>query len=208
MKEIQEEISIISDFLMEQDSESNLPKSDAIFVFGHIDKRVAEHTGNLFLKNKASKIIISGGIGTAKKDPAGFPSEAEYFSSVIKNMGVPENIIFLENKATNTLENVLFGMKKAQEEKLAVNSVIIVSVPFLLCRAQATFLKHYPDIKIYKSSFSVENIDYNNISSIKRLLAEVDRLDTYAQKGDIAKVQIPNVVREAYSKIKKVLANR
>jgi len=204
-RKILKNIKVIKDFLIDNTPINKLPKTDAIFVFGHIDKRVAKHASKLFLKNKSSKVIISGGIGTAKKDPSGFPSEADYFYSIITSLGISPNSIIKETEATNTLENVLFGMKKSFEYGIQPKSLTLVCMPFLLKRSKATFSKQFPKIKLYGSSFKMEKINWNNTNFVDRLLAEIDRLDNYAVKGDIKKVRIPLAVRKAYSEIKNIL---
>lgn len=203
---IKKDIKIICDFLNDKDEESSMPNCDAIFIFGHVDKRIAQHAGDLFLKKKAPKIIITGGIGGAGRVPLGFRSEASYFLSILKEMDIPEEAIIFEEKSTNTLENVLFGAEKAKEAGLNVKSLILVSLPLLLKRAKVTFSKQYPDIKIYGSHFDYKDfINWDNTSWFKRLLEEVDRLDDYAEKGDIAKVDIPMKVIDSYQNVNNFL---
>ncbi len=198
------DIATIFNFLTEQTPIAELPPVDAIFVFGHIDKSVAEHAGRLYSAGKSKRIIVTGGIGTAGRDPSGFPSEAAFFASVMESMSVPREVIITEDTATNTLENVLFGMKKVRELGIEIKSVILVSVPFLLCRSNATFSKYYSNIKTYRSSFDTEPILATNTDAIKRLLAEIDRLDMYADKGDILKVVMPESVRESYKSLSSI----
>ena len=153
MANIKKEIRIILDFLINADYDKRIPKADAIFIFGHVDKRVAQQAIKLFKEGKAPKIIISGGIGTAQRDPNGFSSEAQYFASLMKENGISQDKLILEETATNTLENVVFGIKKANEVGLYPRSLILVAMPPLLRRSEATFAKQFSDIKIYKSAF-------------------------------------------------------
>lgn len=144
MTSISESLKIILDFLTEQTPVEELTPADAIFVFGHVDRRVAEHAAKIFKMGLAPKIIISGGIGALKRNPSDFPSEAEFFASIITASEISNSAIILEKTATNTLENVLLGMKSAAREGLHPKSLILISVPGLLKRSAATFSKHFP----------------------------------------------------------------
>lgn len=196
MPSVSEALKIILDFLTEQTPVEELTPADAIFVFGHVDRRVAEHAAKVFKMGLAPKIIISGGIGALKRNPSDFPSEAEFFASIITASGISNSAIILEKTATNTLENVLLGMKSAAREGLQPKSLILISVPGLLKRSAATFSKHFPDIKTVGTSFSHE---WHDMNSVKRILAEIDRIITYSKKGDISNVEIPDKVMLAYN---------
>lgn len=108
MPSVSEALKIILDFLTEQTPIEKLAPADAIFVFGHVDRKVAEHAAKIFKMGLAPKIIISGGIGTLKRNPSNFPSEADFFASVIEENGVDKSSLILEKTATNTLNPVSF----------------------------------------------------------------------------------------------------
>jgi len=203
MKEVHYKLNTILDFLI--DKNKNIPVTDFIFIFGNVDPRIPRHAAKLFKEKMAPKIIISGGIGSLGKDPNGFKSEAEYYKSILIDNGVSEEFIILENEATNTLENVLFGIKKAKIKNLEINSLILVSMPALLKRSKATFLKHFPEIEIYGDSFLYNEDEIKDERRARRFLAEIDRLKEYGEKGDISKTKIPKEVRKAYDSIKKEL---
>lgn len=85
----------------------SLEKSDCILVLGSHDLRVAERGAELFLQGLAPYIIFSGGLGNFTKE-IWDESEADKFATVAINMGVPHDAILIENKSTNTGENILF----------------------------------------------------------------------------------------------------
>ena len=84
-----------------------LKKADCIFVLGSLDTRVAEYAADLFLQGLAPYIIFSGGLGSLTTNIFKKP-EAEIFADIAITKGVPEDKIIIENKSTNTGENVLF----------------------------------------------------------------------------------------------------
>lgn len=201
MKEIQEkikQIDIIIKFLAEDVPIESLPQVDAIFVFGHYEAKVAHHAAKLWKKGKAQWIIISG--KGRDKIPKGFATEADFYASLIESDGVPREALILEKQSTNSLENVLFGIATAQNVGVNPRSLILCAMPPLLQRSRATFQKQFPEITVYSSTFSIPP-EWFNDRRINRVLGEFERLDEYAKKGDIAKVEIPDKVLSAVKKI-------
>src|SRR3954453_1934767 len=83
-----------------------LEKADCIFVLGSHDLRVAERAAELYLEGWAPMIIFSGGLGNFTKE-MWTETEADQFAAIAINMGVPQEAILVENKSTNTGENIL-----------------------------------------------------------------------------------------------------
>jgi uncharacterized SAM-binding protein YcdF (DUF218 family) len=198
-KKISSSIENIVNFLAQATPVDELVPADAIFLFGSVNEKNAQHVGELFKKDKAPKIIISGGIGTAKKDPSGFSSEAMYYQDILLGMGISDDFFILEEESTNSLENVLYSMEKIKELQMDVKSLILVAYPPLLRRAIATFNKQFPEINVVGSAYSPIDKDLSDPIVIKRLLREVDKFDKYFKKGDIVEVVIPEDVISDYN---------
>lgn len=71
--------------------------------------------------------------------------EAEVFADVAMKLGVPEEVILIENKSTNTGENVIFSKRLLQEKGLDFNSFILVQKPYMERRTYATFKKRWSE---------------------------------------------------------------
>ena len=84
-----------------------LKRADAILVLGSHDKRVAERGAELFQAGWAPLLIFSGGLGAITKGMWSEP-EADQFAAIAIAMGVPPEKILIENRSTNTGENILF----------------------------------------------------------------------------------------------------
>ncbi|MEK7552673.1 MAG: YdcF family protein [Patescibacteria group bacterium] len=180
----------------------DLPKADTIFVFGHTDSRVAEHAAALYLAGKAPIIVITGGAGERTVLPEPYKTEAAYYQNIVVQSGVPDNAIILEDKSTNTLENVCLGIPRARAVCKKLHRVIAVAMPPLLRRALATMRKHFPDIEVVGSAFVSDNPnEWISGKWLQRLKGEIDRLIKYAKEGDIARVEIPNDILENYQLI-------
>ena len=190
-------------FLVDSVPEKDLPNTDGIFIFGHIDPRIAEHAAHLWNLGKSKEIIISGKGRT--KIPHGFETEADFYASILKSKGVTDESLILEKEATNSLENITLGIDKSREEGLDPKSLIICAVPALLRRSKATFSKQFPDINIYGSAFDLNTEEYMTLPRIKRLMGEFDRFKEYHEKGDMEKIDIPEDVESAIKEIKSFL---
>src|SRR5689334_19033955 len=84
---------------------NTIEKADCILVLGSHDLRVAEHAAQLYLEGWAPLLIFSGGLGNFTKD-LWTETEADLFAAIAIKMGVPKNAILVENKSTNTGENI------------------------------------------------------------------------------------------------------
>lgn len=123
----------------------NLPlkKSDAIFVLGSHDTRVADRAAELYFEGWAPLIIFSGGLGNFTKE-MWTEAEADKFAAIAIKSGVPADKILTENKSSNTGENILFTQKLLKEKGLHLNSFIVVQKPNMERRSYATFKNFWP----------------------------------------------------------------
>jgi uncharacterized SAM-binding protein YcdF (DUF218 family) len=115
--------------------------------------------------------------------------------------GVPTGALILEKESTNSLENVIMGIAAVRKTGVNPKSVILCAMPPLLRRACATFRKQFPEVTVYGSAFPMQK-EWFTSRRINRLLGEIQRLNNYAEKGDIVKVKIPDEVLSAAEKIR------
>ncbi|KAJ6543986.1 DUF218 domain-containing protein [Mycena capillaripes] len=125
-----------------------LVHSDAIFTLCSLDLRVATHAAQLYLEGYGDLLIFSGGSGvlTAGRFP-GFASEAAAFAAVARNMGVPDSALLLEERSTNTGENVRFTQALLESRGGAAAmpcSFLLVQKPYMERRTWATFAAQWP----------------------------------------------------------------
>ncbi|KAJ7929036.1 DUF218 domain-containing protein [Mycena leptocephala] len=123
---------------------------DAIFTLCSLDLRVAAHAAQLYLDGYADLLIFSGGSSamTAGRFP-GFASEAAAFAAVARDMGVPDSALLLEERSTNTGENVRFTHALLLASRGGASrmprSFLLVQKPYMERRTWATFAKQWPD---------------------------------------------------------------
>ncbi len=201
LKIIQPFVDIITEFLIEDVSLEKLPQAEAIFVFGHYEPQVAHHAAELWKKGKAPLIILSGKGRDAI--PEGFETEADFYKSLVIADGVPASALILEKESTNSLQNVVMGMATMRQAGVNPTSVILCAMPPLLRRSCATFRKQFPEVTVYGSAFPMPK-EWFTRKRINRLLGEIQRLNEYAEKGDIAEVKVPDEVLSAAEKIRQM----
>ncbi len=121
-----------------------LARADAILVLCSHDKTVAKRGAALFLEGWAPLLIFAGGLGAITRHLWQEP-EADQFAAIAAGMGVPKERILVENRSTNTGENVQFTRQLLAEKGLDPQSFIVVQKPYMERRSYATFRKVWPE---------------------------------------------------------------
>lgn len=181
-----------------------LKKCDAVFALCSHDTRVAERAAQLLLDGVGEYLIISGGFGVLTQDKFNKP-EAEVFADVATGMGVPQDKLIIENKSTNTGENVTFTYNLLQKLGLHPHSFILVQKPYMERRTYATFKKQWPDptTEILVTSPQIAYEDYFNDEipkdyAINIMVGDLQRVREYAKTGFQIYQDIPDDVWAAY----------
>jgi uncharacterized SAM-binding protein YcdF (DUF218 family) len=183
-----------------------LQPADAIFVLCSYDKRVAERAAQLWLEGWAPLLIFSGGLGVITRTMWSEP-EADQFARIARNMGVPADAILIENRSTNTGENVLFTQQMLAGQNLDVTKFLLVQKPYMERRSYATFRKVWPEklVRVTSPQASYEeyldrfsNPDLSQEQVIHIMVGDLQRIREYPQKGFQITQEIPPDVWEAY----------
>ena len=186
-----------------------LEKADAILVLCSHDKRVAERGAELFLAGWAPLLIFSGGLGSITSE-LWTETEADQFAAIAIKLGVPKPKILIENRSTNTGENVLFTKLLLAEKQLNPEKFILVQKPYMERRAYATFRKFWPEKKVlvtspqvsfekYLSEYTNENLSSDDVISI--MVGDLQRIKLYPQKGFQIPQEIPDEIWAAYEEL-------
>jgi len=180
-------------------------KSDCILALGSHDTRVADRAADLYLEGWAPVLIFSGGLGNVTRG-IWTETEADKFAAIAVKKGVPENAILIENKSSNTGENILFTQKLLQEKNLDPQNFIVVQKPYMERRSYATFKKHWPDKKLMVTSPQISFEEYPNEEIplervINIMVGDLQRIKLYPQKGFQIYQEIPEEVWNAYERL-------
>jgi len=186
-----------------------LVKSDAIVVLCSHDERVAERGAELFLDNWAPLLIFSGGLGAITKGLWTEP-EAIRFSRIAESMGVPPEHILVEDKSTNTGENVRYTRDLLRRKVLDPNRFIAVQKPYMERRTYATFRKVWPEKDLVVTSPQVSFDQYLDQYAhstltpedvIAIMVGDLQRIRLYPDKGYQIRQEIPVSVWAAYEEL-------
>ena len=184
-----------------------IKKSDCILVLGSHDTRVAERGAELYLQRWAPMLIFSGGLGRLTSD-IWKETEADKFAAIALKMGVPSNAIFIENKSTNTGENILFTRQLLEQKNLDPQTFIVVQKPYMERRSYATFKKVWPEKDIIVTSPQISFDDYPTVDLplekiIHIMVGDLQRISLYAALNFQIAQEIPEDVWYAYEQLVK-----
>ncbi len=183
----------------------SLAKSDCILALGSHDLRVAERAADLYLEGWAPLIIMSGGLGNFTKEMWNV-AEADQFAEIAIQRSIPAENIVIENRSTNTGENILFTQQLLQSKGLNPQTFILVQKPYMERRSYATFKKHWPYKKLLVTSPQISFKNYPTPSIplekvINIMTGDLQRIKLYPRKGFQIYQEIPADVWHAYEKL-------
>lgn len=198
-----ENLSVLWDYLIRKDE---IKESDIIIGFGSNDISVAKRSAQLFLEKKAPMILFTGGLGRGTEGNWK-KTEAETFCEIAVDLGVPRDNILIENKSSNTGENIRFTRDMLKEHSINVHLATIVHQPNMGRRIFAAMKKQWPEIEIQitASNYSLEKhindllctgVDRYEIYS--NIVADLQRIDIFAKEGYQIEQHIPDNVMNAY----------
>ena len=188
-----------------------LSPSDAILVLCSHDTVVAARGAELFLQRWAPLLIFAGGLGAITRRLWREP-EADQFARIAVGMGVPEDRILIENRSTNTGENILFTKALLAEKGLDPQTFIVVQKPYMERRSYATFSKVWPEKEVRVTSPSLSLDQYLRECShgalspddvIGIMVGDLQRIRLYPEKGFQIHQEIPDDVWRAYEELVK-----
>jgi uncharacterized SAM-binding protein YcdF (DUF218 family) len=183
-----------------------LSKADVILVLCSHDTIVAERGAQLFLEGWAPLLVFAGGLGSITGRVWSEP-EADQFAKIAVGLGVPREKILVENKSTNTGENVRFTRQLLAERQLDPQKFIVVQKPYMERRSYATFKKLWPEKDVivtsprisldgYLDRYSHETLSRDDVISI--MVGDLQRIRLYPARGFQIPQEIPDDVWEAY----------
>lgn len=201
-----EQVKILWDFMhMGMEPE----KADVIVGFGCYDEDIPKRCAELYHQGFAPYVCFSGGLGR-NTDQLWTASEAERFAAIAAAEGVPEERIILENKSTNSAENLLLTPKILAERGIPARKIIAVHKPYMELRLWAAMQVYWPGVDAVYTSPQVtleehiahaEAIGMTEKGVIETIVGDIQRMELYAVKGYQAPVEIPADVRAAFNEL-------
>ena len=135
-----------------------------------------ERAAELFHQGFAPYILPSGGSTQNVKT-----TEWEYLRNIGVELGVPENSILREDKATHTFENSKFSLQVLQQMGIHPQKAILVSKSYHARRALLTYQTEFKETTFFVSpvtdntGITQDNwfLDVNKINYVMRELTKV-----------------------------------
>lgn len=184
-------------------------KADCIVGFGNFNTDIARRAAELYLAGYAPKILFTGGLGRNTEGLLPEP-EAVRFAKVAMECGVPECDILLEDKSTNTKENIDFTRIMLAEKGIPTDHILGVHQPFMERRIVSAMGVYWPELNFSVTSPQVTIPEYlarakeqgiSENASVSVIVGDFQRMDLYAKKGYQLPQEIPEEAWEAFRKL-------
>ncbi len=175
--------------------------ADGILVFGSNDLRVAAHAADLFHAGLAPWILFSGARGRMTED---WPeTEAVAMARVAREHGVPPANILVEDRATNTGENIRFSRDLLAASGIAISTAIVVQKPYMERRTIAALDVQWPGAAFRASSPPLEFQDYLTPELppalvIAAMVGDFQRILDYPALGFASEQDVPAEALDAF----------
>lgn len=182
-----------------------LVPSQCILTLGSHDTRVAERAADLYHQGWAPLLIFSGGLGRLTENMWS-ETEADLFARIAIERGVPADAILVENRSTNTGENVQLVRQLLREKGLDPQTFILVQKPYMERRTLATFAKNWPGRQFVVTSpqlgfeaYPTAEIPVEQVINI--MVGDLQRIKVYPEKGFQIYQEIPADVWQAFERL-------
>jgi len=124
-------------------------------------------------------------------------------------MGVPPQSILIENKSSNTGENIKFTQELLRQKSIQIKSLILVQKPYMERRTYATFMKNWiteDEINIMVTSPKLSFDEYLNDEFsvnivVNVMVGDLQRIRDYPARGFQIYQYIPPDVLEAFEQL-------
>ena len=186
-------------------------KADCIVGFGNFNTNIARRAAELYHQGYAPRVLFTGGLGRNTEGMLPEP-EAVRFAKVAMECGVPAEDILIEDKSTNTKENIEFTRRLLAEQGLPHDYILGVHQPFMERRICAALGVYWPEVKITVTSPQVSILQYledakkqgiTENAAISVIVGDFQRMDLYAKKG----YQLPqHIPEEAWAAFRELVA--
>ena len=170
------------------------PASDLLFIFGTstIDGEILESVARDCQQGRFPKVIVTGLSGRLYSE-TGKPV-AHMIRDELIARGVPSDIILVQDKSTNTLEDVAFSLDVLEKHSISPESIAFLCKAHHSGRCLRTLRKFFPSqtllpvpyIAAYDGIKVAEEDWYQHEVSRGRVYGEYLRIIEYTRRGDIA----------------------
>ena len=170
------------------------PAADLLFIFGTstIDGEVLESVARACLQERFPKVLVTGLSGRLYSE-TGKPV-AHIMRDELMARGVPSEVILVQDRSTNTLEDVAFSLNVLEKHDISPESIAFLCKAHHSGRCLRTLRKFFPSQTLLSITYLVEYEGvkiskedwYQHEVSRGRVYGEYLRIIEYTRRGDIA----------------------
>lgn len=177
---------------------------DFVLAMGSQDLSVADTAAQAFHQKHAKWLICSGGLGKDTTELFHEP-EGRLYAKRCQKLGVSEDRLIIEDKATNSGENIQFSRTALADRGIFPKSGVIACKPYMAKRALATGKMQWPEIQWSITRPELTFLEYvnqgNDIHKVLDLMVgDLQRLRVYAGRFQTA-VDVPEPIWSAYKRL-------
>ncbi len=186
-----------------RENDLNIPPVDLIFVFGSVASlnELTNAIRIVIIKTISPRIIFTGGTHNSyDTTPYAVSSAKQMYEESKKN--IPNSMqVLLEEKSSNTLENVLYSIPLLPQN---LSSLCFTSKSYHAGRAYLTLRKYFPNTRIFQQSFDplhpktgslITRDNWHETEETREyILGEFQRIKKYGERGDIEFEEIRNLM--------------
>lgn len=173
---------------------SEFQPAELLFIFGTstIDNEILKSVARDCLQGRFSKVLVTGLSGRLY-DETGKPV-ARIMRDELIARGVPSDIILVQDRSTNTLEDVVFSLDVLEKHDIFPESIAFLCKAHHSGRCLRTLIKFFPSQTLSPITYlaeyegvKVSKADwYKHPVSRGRVYGEYLRIIKYTERGDIA----------------------
>ena len=187
-------------------------KADCIVGFGCYNEDVARRAAQLYRQGYAPLLLFTGGLGRNTR-LMWTESEASRFARIAIEAGVPERAILLEDRSTNSGENLIFSRRLLMERGLDHPKIIAVHKPYMERRLFAAFPIYWPEAEVTVTSWQQSYEEYvsgvgrwgrTEADTISMIVGDFQRVLVYPKLGYQIPQNLPEAAMEAYDALVKM----
>ncbi|MFF6955261.1 ElyC/SanA/YdcF family protein [Streptomyces sp. NPDC008317] len=183
-----------------------LKPCSAAITLGSLDLGVATTAADLYRAGMFPTVVFTGDTSAATQ--ARFPrGEATHYREHALSLGVPDEAILLEPKATNTGQNIGFSREVLENAGIPVTTLLLISMPYMQRRAYATCRKVWPEVEPVCVSQPLPYDEYvrthdDEKQLIDMLMGDMERVMEYPKRGFAIEQHVPERVRDAFERLR------
>ena len=205
MDEVDSLVQTLWDYMLVGDT---LRRADCIVVLCSHDIRVADYAIDMHRRGFAPYLLFSGGVvqRNAALNVFWDTTEAEFFARCAMTAGISSDQILIENRSTNTGENLQFSRRLLETRDLEFESFILVQKPYMERRVLATAQVQWRDKDCIVTSPPISCADYlagqlPRAAVIQHIVGDFQRIKVYGENGFQTPQEIPAEAWAAFERL-------